>query len=51
MFPKSRYEEFLKFNKDKEFEKAMSKETLNSNELLHQVYEEEKSKTKKLIKK
>ena len=50
LFPKSRYEEFLKFNKDKEFEKAMSKEALNSNELLHQVYEEEKIKTKKLIK-
>ena len=50
LFPKGRYQEFLEFNKNKGFEKAMLKETLNSNELLRQVYEEEE-KRKKLIKK
>lgn len=51
LFPKSRYEEFMKFNEDSRFERAMSKPNMNNIELMHQVYDEQYNKPKQLIKK
>lgn len=51
LFPKSRYEEFMEFNKDNSFERAMQKANMTSNEMLHQTYEDEYNKPKQLIKK
>ena len=45
LFPKSRYEEFIEHNKDNRFEKAMLKNTKNSEEILNEI------KQKQLIKK
>ena len=45
LFPKSRYEEFMEFNEDHRFEKAMLKDTLDSGELIRQLYEQENNKT------
>lgn len=51
LFPKDRYEEFMEFNKDKNFENAMLKANMNNTELLQYIYEEENNITKQLIKK
>lgn len=50
LFPKDRYKEFIEFNKDEKFEKAMLKNTMNNSELLHYICAEENNKQKQLIK-
>jgi len=50
LFPKSRYAEFKEFNKDKRFEQAMARDTLNSRELLIRIYEDEHNAQKRLTK-